>query len=90
MFEIRLTIKLTGRFDADQEEGAKKVFSQLNSSAVVDFSDLEYISSAGLGVLLAAQQRLRERGETLELVNLNAHIRDLFNLTGFHEIFEIR
>ncbi len=93
MLEIKagenLEIVLIGRFDAAQAEHAKTVFLSLDEGKVVDFSRLEYISSAGLGVLLAAQKRLSERGQGLRLINVNPHIRDIFRYSGFDQIFEI-
>jgi anti-anti-sigma factor len=55
-------ISLSGRFDAAQVEKARAVFDQVKASTVVDFAELEYISSAGLGILLMTQRRLREGG----------------------------
>ncbi len=93
MFEAKVSdaghIALVGRFDAAQVEAAKKVLDGVNQSCTVDFSALEYISSAGLGVLLGVQKRLRETGHGLKLVNLNQHIRDVFRYAGFDTIFEI-
>lgn len=80
---------LTGRFDASQVEKARGVFLSLSEGKTLDFSGLEYISSAGLGVLLAAQKRLSQRGHALRLVNVNSHIRDVFRFSGFDQIFEI-
>jgi len=80
---------LTGRFDASQVEKARGVFLSLNEGKTVDFSGLDYISSAGLGVLLAAQKRLSTKGQKLRLVNVNSHIRDVFRFSGFDQIFEI-
>lgn len=82
-------ILLSGRFDASQVEKAKSAFNQITSSSIVDFKDLEYISSAGLGVLLMTQRRLGESGNGLKLVNLSKHIRDVFKYAGFDRIFEI-
>lgn len=82
-------IILSGRFDAAQTEKAREVFLNLTEAKVVDFSRLDYISSAGLGVLLAAQKRLSERGKGLRLINVNGHIRDVFHFSGFDQIFEI-
>jgi len=82
-------IVLIGRFDAAQAESAKAVFLTLQEGRVVDFSALEYISSAGLGVLLAAQKRLSDRGHSLRLINVNPHIRDIFRFSGFDQIFDI-
>ena len=80
---------LTGRFDASQVEKARGVFLSLSEGKTLDFSGLDYISSAGLGVLLAAQKRLSSKGQKLRLVNVNSHIRDVFRFSGFDQIFEI-
>lgn len=93
MFEIRLEdtgeVILIGRFDASQVRNADKVFSQIRGSATVNLSELDYISSAGLGVLLATQKRLQATGDALRLLNANGHIRDIFKYSGFDQIFEI-
>jgi len=80
---------LTGRFDASQVEKARGVFLSLSEGKTLDFAGLDYISSAGLGVLLAAQKRLSQKGQKLRLVNVNSHIRDVFRFSGFDQIFEI-
>jgi anti-sigma B factor antagonist len=83
-------IELTGRLDAAQTERAREVFNRLSDSAVVDMQHLDYISSAGLGVLLATQQRLaREGGKGLRLVHMNKMIRDVFRIARFDLIFTI-
>lgn len=92
MFEIKHNggeIQLEGRFDASQTGRAREVFNKIHSSAVVDFSELDYISSAGLGVLLGAQKRLAESGAGLKLINMNQHIREIFRIAGFDHIFDI-
>ena len=93
MFSISVNdngiIVLTGRFDAAQVDRAREVFSGLEASAVVDFRDLDYISSAGLGVLLATQQRLKKVGKAIKLINMNRMVRDVFKIARFDLIFEI-
>ena len=93
MFEARISenreILLSGRFDASQVEKAKAVFDTIAQSGIVDFKDLEYISSAGLGVLLSTQKRLSESGNSLKLINMNKHIQDIFRYAGFDTVFEI-
>jgi anti-anti-sigma factor len=93
MFEVITdedgTIRLQGRFDASQVERAAPVFKQVKESCVVDFAELSYISSGGLGLLFATQRRLVEAGGGLRLVNLNPHIREIFEIAGFDRIFEI-
>ena len=82
-------VRLSGRFDAAQVEKARAVFDLVNDTTVVDFRELDYISSAGLGILLMTQRRLRESGKSLKLINMNKHIRDVFQYAGFDKIFEI-
>ena len=82
-------VRLSGRFDAAQVEKARSVFDRITTPTVVDFAELEYISSAGLGILLMTQRRLRESGKGLKLINMNKHIRDVFQYAGFDKIFEI-
>ncbi len=82
-------ICLTGRFDASQVDKAKSVFSTIDGSKTVDFNELDYISSAGLGVLLMTQKRLKDNGHQLILKNMNKHIREVFKYAGFDMIFQI-
>jgi anti-sigma B factor antagonist len=93
MFEATLggenEVALSGRFDASQVDRAKIVFDALTRSTRVNFKDLEYISSAGLGVLIATQKRLSETGGRLKLTNLTGHVKDIFYYAGFDKIFEI-
>ena len=93
MFDSRVRengeIEFLGRLDASQVEKANSALQQLTTSSTIDFSGLEYISSAGLGILLSNQKRLNSQGFGLKLVNLNKHIRDIFLMTGFDKIFKI-
>lgn len=93
MFNIALTdggiVQLSGRFDAAQVEKARSVLDQLNVTTSVDFKDLVYISSAGLGVLMATQKRLSDKGHKLKLKNVSGHIREIFKIARFDLIFEI-
>ena len=93
MFEARMgennEIQLFGRFDAAQVEAARAVFDKITNSGTVTFQHLEYISSAGLGILIMTQKRLKESGNALRLINLNKHIRDVFRYARFDNIFEI-
>ena len=94
MFEIKRdgtagTVFLSGRFDASQSENAREVFNEINQTTEVDFENLEYISSAGLSVLLMTQKRLDESGNQLILKNMSKHVREIFNYAGFDIIFKI-
>jgi anti-sigma B factor antagonist len=93
MFDIRLNqsgeVLLSGRFDGAQVDKAKAVFDRVAATTSVDFKDLSYISSAGLGILMATQKRLKANGQTLRLRNVSGHIRDVFHIARFDLIFEL-
>jgi anti-sigma B factor antagonist len=93
MFEIRLgdqgEVVMSGRLDAAQCDKALQFLDTLAAPRVVDLAALEYLSSAGLGVLLKTQKRVMAGGQSLRLVNANRHIRDIFKYAGFDRIFEI-
>jgi anti-sigma B factor antagonist len=93
MFEIGRgeagEIVLKGRLDAAQCDKALQFMDSIADPRVVDFAGLEYISSAGLGVLLKTQKRVMQSGRGLRLVNVNKHIHDIFRYAGFDKIFEI-
>jgi anti-anti-sigma factor len=92
MFDIKLEnneIHLTGRFDASRANKAYEIFNQVDTTFTVNFEGLDYISSAGLSVLLKTQKRLMENGCQLKLKNMSNFNREVFKLAGFDTIFEI-
>lgn len=93
MFEIKFgsdgNVACRGRLDAAQCSKAEGFMDDLEGASTLDFSDLEYISSAGLGILLKTQKRLAASGAGLRIINVNNHIYDVFRYSGFHAIFDI-
>jgi anti-anti-sigma factor len=93
MFEIARgtagEIVLKGRLDAAQCDKALQFFDGVADPHVVDLAGLDYISSAGLGVLLKTQKRAMAAGRGLRIVNVNRHIADIFRYAGFDKIFEV-
>ena len=79
----------TGRLDAAQCEKGQAFMDEISESSTLDFDALEYISSAGLGILLKTQKRLAENGAALKIINVNNHIHDVFRYSGFNAIFDI-
>ena len=57
---------------------------------VIDFKNLEYISSAGLRILIASEKQLREIGKTLEIINVNDDVMSILNVTGFIYILNVK
>ena len=86
-----LTIVLTGRMDtvtAPQLEAELKDCLNGVNSLRFDFSALDYLSSAGLRVLLAAQKRMNQQG-SMTLLGVNETIAEIFEVTGFSDILTI-
>ncbi len=82
-------IILSGRFDASRVDQAEAVFNRITDTCRVNFSDLQYISSAGLGVLLKTQKRLSASGNSLILIHMNKLVRDVFRIARFDLVFKI-
>lgn len=82
-----------GRLDSNNSSEAETtVISQLDGGAsrvVFDFDRMDYISSAGLRVVLMAAKRLRGMGGKLALCNLKPHIREIFEMSGFLSILTV-
>lgn len=93
MFEIEMgeqgNVVISGRLDAANAENALGFLNSIDGQCVIDMGALEYISSAGLGVLLRTHKRLMTEGSGLKLVNVSPHIRDIFTYSGFDKLFEI-
>jgi anti-sigma B factor antagonist len=93
MIEIALqengNVSLIGRLDAAQSAVAQDYLDQAGVAFSLDLSGLEYISSAGLGVLLKTHKRLVGAGQGLKLVNVSHHIKDVFKYSGFDKLFTI-
>ena len=86
-----LNIALEGRLDtmtSPQLEETLKDSLDGVTSLIMDFEKLEYISSAGLRVLLSAQKIMNKQGE-MKLIHVNDVINEIFEVTGFSDILNI-
>lgn len=81
-------VVLSGRLDAAQAERAQAFLDAVQPPCVLDMRGLEYISSAGLGVLLRTHKRLLAGGG-IRLVNVNPHVFDIFRYSGMDKLFAI-
>lgn len=82
-------IAVEGRLDAAQAATAQAFLDGVSGDVVLDCLALEYISSAGLGVLLKTQKRLKPAGGGLRLTGVSRHVHDVFRYAGFDQIFVI-
>ncbi len=86
-----LNLKVIGRLDtvtAPQLEAEFKQSIDGVDKLVFDFAELEYLSSAGLRVILAAQKAMNKQGEMI-IKNVNDTINEIFEVTGFIDILTI-
>ena len=88
-----MIVTVRGRLDTNTapelDEAIKK--ETISENAVeIDFAGVEYISSAGLRVLLALKRELDGQGKSLAIRNINAVVREIFNVTGFINILTIQ
>lgn len=83
------TIVLIGRFDASQVRQADPIFDSLEGDSVIDCKGLDYVSSAGIGVILGTYKRLHEAGHTFKMANVNEHIRQVFKYAGLDKIISM-
>ena len=94
MFEARHgangEILLIGRLDLSQVEALREALKAVETSCELNFSGVDCISSACLGVLLGVQRRLVEKGQTLTLTQMSRHMRELFTIAGFSQVFVIK
>ena len=87
-----LTLALEGRLDtttSPELEKELKVSMDAADSLVLDFSKLEYISSAGLRVLLSAHKAMAGKGG-MTVANANEIVQEVFDVTGFSDILTLK
>lgn len=86
-----VTLKLDGCLDTAATAEFEKAVAETDgvSTLVLDMSALEFISSSALRTLVAAKKR-RGAAFTLALVGMNDVVRDVFEVTGLDEVFEVR
>ena len=90
--DASVELKLSGRLDtttAPELEAELQDVLADTSELLLDFDGLEYLSSAGLRVLLAAQKKMNAKSGAMKLRNVNATIMEIFDITGFSDILTI-
>ena len=86
------TLKIDGRLDtttAPELEKAINAEGDELKNLVLDFKGVDYISSAGLRVLLTAQKKMNVQG-SMELINVSEDVMDILEMTGFADVLVIK
>ncbi len=86
----KLTIKLGGKLDTNTSPELDSKMSELEGmeEVIIDMKDLDYISSAGLRVLLSMQKVMNKQGK-MTIINVCDNVMDIFEVTGFSDILDI-
>lgn len=87
----RMTVAIIGRVDTATAPELEKVIDRCDATVaemIIDMEQVEYISSAGLRVILKAQKIMSRQGQ-LKLRNVNDTIMEIFDITGFVDILTI-
>ncbi|MDR1466855.1 MAG: STAS domain-containing protein [Oscillospiraceae bacterium] len=88
-----LTIKLSGRLDTNTAPQLESEFeTSINDSVknlILDFKNLEYVSSAGLRVILSAKKKISKVSGDMKAKNVNSSVREVFEITGFTDILTL-
>ncbi|MBQ6219410.1 MAG: STAS domain-containing protein [Methanosphaera sp.] len=89
----KLIMEVTGRVDTITSQDLEKSINEeigKFDSLTIDFEKVEYISSAGLRVLIATQKKLKKDNVPLVIENVNDTIKEIFRMSGFDKILEIQ
>jgi anti-anti-sigma factor len=93
MLEIRLLdsgiVMLKGRLDASKADEAMLTFKKLEGPITADFTELDYISSAGISVIIETHRRLSIAGHPFRLVNMQPRVRNVFMYSGLDRVLTI-
>lgn len=91
--ESKMTLRLKGRLETSTAPKLEEVVeNELNeiTQLTVNMAQVEYVSSAGLRVLLAAEKKMKAKGGTLTVEEAVPAVRDVFKITGFDKILTLR
>ncbi len=86
------TVKVEGRLDTMTAPELQRALSEYPGETrrlIFDFAALEYISSAGLRMLLSMHKQMSSVGGEIQVVHANTAVKDVFEMTGFSDIFEV-
>lgn len=90
----QVVISLSGRIDStaavEFEEKLIEIIDKGNNTMIIDFLRIQFISSAGLRVLLLAAKKVKPYGGKIVLCDMSKDVREVFDISGFSSIFDIQ
>lgn len=86
---VRFEGKLDTNTTPEAETALNQAVEQGASKILIDFKDLDFVSSAGLRILLATAKKLGTQGGALRVCSLNETVRDIFDISGFSTLLRV-
>lgn len=83
-------VRAEGRLDAAESDRALAALAKLPGPLTIDCTRLEYISSAGISVIMQTWKRLHSEGSTLRLVGTTPRVRNVFAYAGLDKVLDIQ
>lgn len=94
MLELRVEgggmVRMHGRLDAAESDRALAALEKLAGPLVLECSQLEYISSAGISVIMQTWKRLNSQGSSLRMVGMTPRVRNVFAYAGLDKVLDIQ
>ncbi len=94
MLELRIEagglVKVQGRLDAAESDRALATLEKLAGPLTLDCSQLEYISSAGISVVMQTWKRLNGQGSSLRMTGMTPRVRNVFAYAGLDKVLDIQ
>ena len=89
-----ITIVFEGRMDTiaspEVQEAIQPAFSSKSQEVYIDCTNLEYVSSSGLRIFLSLAIDTQSSGKRIVITGWNEYVKNLFEMTGFTELFELK
>ena len=91
--EQESVVRIAGELDTiattEQADDLQQVLNIADRALVMDCSELEYISSAGLRFFMQLKRESEAKGGSIRITNMNEDVADIFRMSGFKNIFQI-
>jgi len=91
--DASLVVSISGRLDAftapDFEAHCRRIIGEGERALILDFANLEYLSSAGLRAILSVAKAMSAAGGQISLANARGPVREVFEISGFLGIFRV-
>ena len=94
MLELRVesggVVRIQGRLDAAESDAALATLEKLPGPMTLDCTQLEYISSAGISVIMQTWKRLNGQGSSLRMTGMTPRVRNVFAYAGLDKVLDIQ